>query len=444
MGASQLIYIIGMPVLAMVYTPAEIGRWAIVISISSILVVVAGLRLELAMPLARYKKEVDILQSICVIINGLSALVAGLLILAADAFFGFEEGQQLYFLVPFVTLVMSLLNTFTYKKLHGRRFQQIAVNKARVAGVTLVFQLLLFKFDSLGLLLGVLIGQGVGAFLMLEKTRFFRVSNYKYVLEKYKKFPRYSTFEGVFNVASIQIMPILLGWKFSDAHAGYFALVQKMLQQPISIIGASFGQVYMAEGAKHFSEGTISHYTKSFYELLLASGFLIVGSILLFCSDIFLLVFGDQWTDSALIIPSMAAVLLIQSITSPISPIITITKRIELGVLIQLLLLGSRVGVVLCSPDKIAFGALVDWFAVVSCMSYGAYLVICLKLSQLKPKMVALLTLRETLFFLPLLLLSLLGTEHYSQPFVLLAGIVVIALLSLRFYRNVLEHWRAD
>ena len=114
--------------------------------------------------------------------------------------------------------------------------------------------------------------------------------------KRYINFPKYSLGGVVASSLSIHFIEVLISSFFSVATLGFYALTQRILGLPSSLIGGSIGQVFYQEASieKHKSGSAIDIYKKTFKKLFIL-GIIFFGSLYFIAEDLFIIVFGKEW-----------------------------------------------------------------------------------------------------------------------------------------------------
>ena len=176
----------------------------------------------------------------------------------------------------------------------------------------------------------------------LENKYAFKASHLESGFIKYLKFPKVSVPSTLLNNLALQAPLFLISFFFSNSDAGQFSLSNMLLRVPLSLIGISIGKVFYQRAAIAKKENNLDSLVyRTFEKLLLLS---IIPSIFLmfFGKDFILLFFGNQWDLAGIITQILAPWILFVFISSPISTLINITERQEIGLYFNVLLLLSR------------------------------------------------------------------------------------------------------
>ncbi len=380
-AVAQVISIAVMPILTRIYSPDEIGVWALYMSCVSVLSIVATGRYEVAIMAPQGDDEAREIFDLVVLVS----LVAGVLIFFLVHVFhdyilavlGVESiGAWLYF-VPFAVVcnalyqaVMQWLNRkIQYKVMSIGRVSQSASSGAVATGLGFLQVSMGIIYAHIASLLFVLFYQfPLIAPLFRANKRQDRTSRVE-LLKRYSNFPRYTMFAGLSNSLSFNGMNFFVNHLFGMASLGNYSLATKILGAPSSLIGAAVGNVLFKDATderreKGCAKGSILRALK----ILVPLSLLGYGVLYAVAEDFFLFLFGDNWTVAGqcalLLIPLYA----IKFVISPLTLINIVFEKQKFGMLWQLGLLLLSVTIFLWAKffdaPLVLFLQVYVWFAI--------------------------------------------------------------------------------
>lgn len=393
---SQLLAILALPFLTRIYTPEDFGVLAVYTSLLSIISVVACLRFEIAIPLPKKEKDAIALLFLAVLsvivvtlltILGVS-LFSDLILQATDyKLFGF------LWLIPIGVFFAGIYSTLQYWATRKKAFPLIAKTRMTQAisgnGTQLTFGFL--NFGAIGLLLGQLLNVGAGIWGLsryilknhLQLLRTIKMRRLKAVAKRYDRFPKYSTWEAFANTGAIQIPIILIAYYAIDAEAGFIMLAMRLLSAPMGLIGGAVSQVYLAEGANHYHNGTLKQFTYQTIKNLAKVGILPLLFAAITAPILIPFIFGEEWTRTGILISWMAPWFFMQFISSPVSMALHITDNQKIALILQILGFFLRVGFVIFSG--IYFENIIgEIYAISGLVFYLVYLLVVVSISTKK------------------------------------------------------------
>ncbi|WP_322868192.1 hypothetical protein U5922_017800 [Aquicoccus sp. G2-2] len=190
-------------------------------------------------------------------------------------------------------------------------------------------------------------------------------------LAKYRRYPIFSTPEALANVAGVQV-PILMIAAMTGAEAGQLFLAMQIMAAPMTLLGASVGQVYASRAQEELRNGTLDQFTLSMMRRLFLIGLVPMATAALLAPPLFPVVFGADWARAGVIVAWIAPWMLLQLMVSPVSMGLHVTGRLRVAMLLQtfgLVLRAGAVGVAMQLPSLNAVAS----FAISGAVFYAVY-----------------------------------------------------------------------
>lgn len=378
-AGAQLLLAAAYPLLTRVYTPEDFGLLAVFSASLSLFLVIASLRYELAIPLPESDEEAaNIVVLALMIALAMSAFAVFVVVFFAEGVAHALNSPALEHYLWFLPAGIALggaYNVLTYWSVRTKQFSKIAETKILQALTTIVIQLGAFKFGSGALILGHVAGQSVGSASLarpaLAQSAFRRISLRGTVAAavRYRRFPLFSTWAGLFNTAGMQLPPLLFAALFGPAVAGFYILANRVLQLPMSLVGQAVGQVFFASAAQARREGGLAPLVAALHARLAHIGLPPALLLMLLGPALFAFVFGTEWALAGEFARWMAPWLYFVFVSSPLSTLFAVMERQGQGLVFQFILLASRVAAIL-------YGALQDDL-MLSIMLFAAGSAIC-------------------------------------------------------------------
>lgn len=327
---SQGILFAATPLLTRLYSPEEFGVFALYVSILAPISMISSWRYETAIMLPQDNEDAKALLMLSFLITIFMSILTLLLIVV------FENMMILYltddiglfvWMVPLGVFFSGIVQILTTWNTRNELYKNIAQSKVMRSSTAVSVQIgakTVIPFAG-GLIWGNLIGSIVALFILLYKTikqQSLKLNKPSYNrikknAKEYDKFPKYQTFTSFINSFSLVIPTIFLSFFYSAEIAGYYALANRVLMAPVTLISGSIRNVYYQKASQKFNlnESIKNLYVKTTLNLLKISfiPFLIVA---IFAEPIFIYVFGDKWVISA----EFTQILLIMTIMSFINP----------------------------------------------------------------------------------------------------------------------------
>lgn len=331
-GAQALPLLVA-PLLTRMCTPAEMGAFSVWLGVVAIAAIGATLRVDNAMVLDHEERQ----QKVCF---GVVAYSATLLSFAITLFA--VVGRALHFVVVrdmswlgLLTLgIATWLAAYTRTTLAYAASHNLFLNAAKAkiwgAGTIAVSQVILLGAGLGGdaLLIGQLTGLSAGllaAWILLSPpspTRFGVKldSEQRNYLIKHQAFWRFSLPSSLLNTLVSQLPLFLIGIKHGALAAGLFALTQRVLSAPISLLAASILEVFKRQAVHDFQTlGNCREVYRYTFKALVLVGLGPSLILLLFSPQLFTWIFGEAWRPAGELVCILAPLCFLNFVASPLS-----------------------------------------------------------------------------------------------------------------------------
>lgn len=404
--ASQVLVVGATPLLTRLYSASDFGLAAVYVSLISVFGVIAALRYDIAIPVARDEPTGDALLPAAFAAALMVGLVLGVLSLTAGpallVLLNAEPLIPFLWLLPLGVTMTGIQQTLMYWAL--REGSAGSVAKSRVSqSVALVSGQLVaggYGAGALGLIASHPVGRAVGAGLLAQTVPWRRMKTVgpRDVVKAfvvYRRFPLFSAWSGIINVIGLQAPIFLLSMIFGSAIAGVFFLTVRVLQSPVAVAGQAVGQAFFSHASRSSLASGRTQYATQTYEGMLA---LAAGPALLVVAagrPAFAWLFGPDWSLAGDYAAWLAPWILLVFAASPISTSVLLTSRqgTELALQVAFLLLRSAaliVGAAMGGPE-----ASVALFGAVSFLLWLPYAVWLMSLNAVAPVVTAWVTIRS-------------------------------------------------
>ncbi|NEP01160.1 MAG: oligosaccharide flippase family protein [Symploca sp. SIO2E9] len=342
----QGLVVLASPIITRLYTPADFGVLAVYTSILSILTVAASMRYELAIPLPRKEEDAANLLVLSLSIVLCISLHLGIVVwLFGDQLINWLNIPALksyLWLLPLGLLAAGVHQVFNYWAVRKKEFSLIAQTKLR-QGFGIVFVQLglgLLQLRPIGLLAGDMMGRSSGSWTLAtfacrrdsQALKSVNIEGMRRVGYRFIGFPLISTGSAILNSAGLYIPSILLATFYGTQAAGYFALGQRVITIPMTLLGQSVAKVYFAEASnlvRQNPSALVSLFQKSVSRMLILG---IAPMILLGITApwIFKSVFGAAWIEAGQYVSVLSLPYLVHFIVVPLSQTLNILERQDL------------------------------------------------------------------------------------------------------------------
>lgn len=350
---AQLILVVSSPILTRLFNPEDFGVLSVFSSILTILTVFSCLRYEVGLPLPREKKKaVELALGSFAILCTLTVFLLILLGLSKSyliEIFSLQKMSRFIWLIPVGFFLVGLYQILYYWSLREKEFSSLTKAGLLQTLLSTSIYILLSKLGVFALLLGRIVGQSSSVFLLsrnfLKDLKEYKIKkkNVSSSLVEYKRFPLKALWSGFFNTLGQNITPLLLASFFGPTAAGYYALANRILAAPMTILGGAISNVLYSSAAEDHEKNKLSRRIIKIYKLLLTVGAPPLLSIFLFGPDLFQLILGNKWAVSGLYARLMTPWIYIVFITSPMTILFSVLNKEGFGALFQATLLISRI-----------------------------------------------------------------------------------------------------
>lgn len=353
-GLGQLIMLAAMPFLTRLYTPEAFGVLAVFSSIMGVVLVVASLRYELAIPLPMSDRSSTSIILIAGAINLLTVLIVGIFV----ALFRYDVAQwtqtpllaSYMWLLPFAILTGGIYKILSYWAIRNKDYRKIAVTKLTQSISNVCTQILggLAGFGALGLILGQIIGQSAGISRLAKGISFkghFTDSSRKrsrVLIGRYSKFAKYDTPAAAINAASAQLPNVAMALIFGPAAAGLYFLADRILAVPLSMISQAAGQVLFSQAREDIRLGMLTRRMAVLSLCLSVVVMLVAVPVFLFSEPVFVLIFGEEWREAGAFASWLIIGLSVQFVFNPLSVILMATEGQLANLIVHLFIFAAK------------------------------------------------------------------------------------------------------
>ena len=330
--AAQALPLLAAPLITRLCTPADLGAFSVWMGIVAIAAIVSTLRLEAAMILDHGTSDQQTCFSVVAYSSTLLALVitlAAFLARIGDV----PQAQQISWFglmtIGVATWLTAYHQTVIAYATSKHAFAKAALAKVCGAGTVALAQvaLLLAGVGGNALLAGQVVGLACGLIAgvlllapprpSLSLTPTVAQRNY---LRKHASFWRFSLPAGLLNTVAGKFPLFLIGVKFGLPAAGLYALTERILHAPISLLAASVLEVFKRESVQQFQTlGNCEQAVRGTFKALVLLGCGPALLILAFAPSLCAWVFGEPWREAGDFARILAPLYFMNFVASPLS-----------------------------------------------------------------------------------------------------------------------------
>jgi lipopolysaccharide exporter len=257
-ASAQVLAVLIMPIVSRLYAPDAFGLAAIFISIANALIVIACLRYELAIMLP--ERDEDAVNVLAVSLSCVLMVTGGSVLLVFFArttiihWLNVPDLALYLWMVPLAVLFYGAFLALNYWSSRTKRFGRLSIARASTSATTSCTQLVMgvIGHAHAGSLIGaVVLGSAVSTTILGGQSwrddrqlflRSIRLECMIANLKRYRKFPLLDSWGGLINTVAWQLPVLLLSIFFSQTIVGYYALTNRVIQLPLTLIGGSIAQ----------------------------------------------------------------------------------------------------------------------------------------------------------------------------------------------------------
>lgn len=384
-AGAQILLLLAAPILTRLYSPEDFGVLAVLVSILSILGVIASWRYELAITIAEDDQAALNVVALCLLITiGMAVLTAAAVWLLGDwvaNLLSISDFANYLWLLPLGVFLIGVYQTFNYWATREKAFGRISATKLTQSISSLIIQFSLFKLGPLGLITGYITGQFLGAG-RLARSAFRRLDNHSISVQgiqatasRYRRFPQFTTWAGLLNSTGQQIPFLFFAYLFSPAIVGIYAIASRVLTTPLNVVSQSVSTVFFAHSKEALKGESLAVLLISVHKKLIAFVAPVAAFMIFFGPEIFEFIFGSEWRLSGLVSSWLAVMIIFSFSTSPLSMVFTTLEMQGYALIMQANLVLMRVIGIFIGSIHDDFLMTVVYFSIFSAIGYLTYLI---------------------------------------------------------------------
>lgn len=450
---AQSISVLASLVLARLYSPTEMGVYSSYISLASIFSIFACLQYDQAIVLPEDIDSSRHLFRLCTRMAIGTAMLSGCIAYLSRFQIGrllhSEELSNWVILLPLSVIITGMSSALLYWNMRRETMGIVAKTNLVAVTVTTLSQIAMgvdvtHMFG--GMIFGQIIGTSVAAVILYTKSRVtLRESNgncirgtYKQLLSKYRKFPRYTVPQKLFDTGGSVLPNLLLGALYDQTVTGYYALSYRILALPISVISGAISQAFLPKVVTARREGKLQEVSFKMYQILLELGLVPFLLVALVAPQLIGIAFGEKWVDAGTYVRVLTPSLLVIFVFSPLSSIFLAMEKQKESMLFHMATTAAR-AIMLVAAGMIASPAVTVLTSsiVIAIIDYIGILYL-LKLSGSSIANMGKESIRAIMrsipYFVPTIVVMLAKDTTYICVIVaILSGIAFLALNGKRF-----------
>lgn len=355
--AAQVLGILLIPVITRFYVPNDFGIFQLILSITSIMAAISCMSYQFSIMLPKEEEDSATLVVLCVILIFAASIFSALFLFIfsekIETILKVQGISNYLVVIPFIIFLRGFSLPLNYWLSRKVRYGIITASRLANAVSSKIIQIIggLAGPSPAGLILGFVAGQIIDDCMMLKQLKndsmiFKKVSfeKMKQLAIRYRKFPIFTTWSLTANEISLQVPAFFLAIFFSPVTVGYYSLANTVLNVPMSLIGGATGQVFYQKAAEEKNKtGTIKGIVLEVYKRLISIGIFPMLALLIISDDLFLFVFGPNWTVAGTYAKILLPWIFLVFISSPLSTLFSLLEKQQIGLSFNMSLLISRI-----------------------------------------------------------------------------------------------------
>lgn len=349
---AQLVPFLISPIITRLYSPEDLGRLALFISIVSILSIISTLKYDAAILLPKEEGNAYALFYLSNILVFTFFIVLFIMAVIFKLFFEDLLSSwrilELIWFIPFMVLFLGSYQPVYYLLNRNKKYKFLSFSRILQNASTAILNIVLgfFSFNWFGLIISRIAGQLLTLIYLLLKidinSNLIKYHKIKEIAKTYIRFPKFIVLSQLINTFSLQLPVFFISGFFGSLSLGLFALSQRVILTPIAIISTSIGDVFRQRASEDFNVfGTCRPiYISSFKKLAYISALPFIAFFFI-APSLFSFVFGSEWEEAGVYAKVLTPMFFAQFTGKPLSSIFLVTEKQKMELVWQVLFMLS-------------------------------------------------------------------------------------------------------
>ncbi len=308
----QGISLVTLPVISRLYAPEAFGQYALLSSLSALLIIVTTLGLSSAVMAPDDDREAERIVSVALVCSvGLATVITIVGLALAPVLPLQAVGMPVWqvclwvYAMTVVGVVLALLRVHTNRRGLNRT---LALNSILSSLSTLVIAVPfgLLAHGSLGLILSGLAAGVICSLQMFLQVNPFRHrvswSSVRATLRTYRGFVVYQYPANLMEAAGAQLPTQVLGGLYGSSMLGSYSMNERLLGVPLRLIGAPLSTVYFRSTSESFRAGRkLAPLTFTIVSRVTLAASVPMIVLIFFGADLFGWALGPQWSEAGIL-----------------------------------------------------------------------------------------------------------------------------------------------
>lgn len=339
---AQLIPLALAPFISRTFSVDDVAVYGLYLSIVSTFSVVIGGRYEMAVVLPKENLDSIRIVHVTILISFLTSAAAGLVFLIfgdlIESQLKNENISDWYWLITSSFFLIGVYQGLNMWLIRNRMFVASSINKVgqRISEGALVIYSGNFGLNG-GLILGDVVGRLTMTLISLyqsikldfHKVR-FSLSHSIILIKEFKQFPLGYGFSSLANSAAAHVPILFISAAYQSLAVGYFNMMKYVLSAPVAFISRNVAQVFLERLANKWRNSKpVSNDFLKLTALMSVIACLFVFPILFFGQEIFIVAFGEEWTEAGKYAQIMVVSFGLRFVVSPLSSLLNAINKVR-------------------------------------------------------------------------------------------------------------------
>ena len=413
---------LALPLLTRLYTDEMFGVADYFVMLLGVLVNVAALRYEDALPIPERDEDAGGVLGLALVLTTVFCLALGVLAVSpqAHALLALLNAEAmapwLWLLAPtlFCMRVTRLAELWLARRkafrlvTAGDTANKLATTGARVGGG-------FAGAGTSGLIGGFAFAQLVSSVFYLAAAArghgaalrgMFRRERFVPPLRRFSRFPLYAMPAGALYALVTRLPTLMLPWYFTFDVVGLFGRAFITLSVPLGYVGAAVARVFFAHAAEAHREGVLDRLTGTVHARLVMLGLFPALALIVAGPDLCAFVYGEEWRTAGVYARYIALWLLLAGVASPLTVLLDVLERQRTNLLLSLVMFAVQAAAIVAGGLTGDVGLTILLAGVAGAVVRALHVGVLLHLSRVRLRAALAPYARYAAFSLPGLLLA--------------------------------------
>ncbi len=375
-GVGQGLVLLATPFLARIYTPADFGALALLMTVSNVSIAASCMRYDMALPSAEDDEVRGLLITSMIVAATLGVLSAGLAWLASGNRAAAEHSAGLLdrpLLIGACVVLVGLHQATSAWLLRRGAYGGVAAMRLSQGGG---FSVLAF-LQPLGLLWAHVasFAGGLLAVWRVVRTRTEPGAPWTEAARRNRKFPLYSLPGALLDVVGYSLCIWVVATFYGSSAAGEYSQIQRIIGAPAMLMSMSLGQILLRHTAELVHDtAQMRRLLQKLVRLMAWAALLAVPLLILAGKQAISAILGPKWHVEREMVVLLGITVLVRACVSPLSSALITLRRFGLALSWQAAYFCSAALLMPLVAGRVGLAGYVRFYVVHEAVFYGIYL----------------------------------------------------------------------